>query len=162
MQGLHEQAEYINSPPMDITIKALAPAGPSTHEAFDKAVLHRPAGSDIVPFNMGLLASFEDRHTGHLRAVIGNSSPWLASPVDEGVQLPGKANARQRCVRDETQAFAGEAIYDTWKRRPSMKASLMKSGLQRSMGREGKPNGRLVLNALSRLPRLRTVSFSSR
>ena len=42
-------------------------------EALDKSALHRFAGSDVMPFDMGLLAPFEDGHAGHLRAVVGDN-----------------------------------------------------------------------------------------
>ena len=54
-------------------------------EAFDKSVLHRFAGSDIMPIDMDLLAPFEDGHTGHLRAVVGYDRLRLCPSADKVV-----------------------------------------------------------------------------
>lgn len=79
-------------------------------EAFDDAVLHRLAGGDVMPFDLGLLTPFEDGHAGHLRAVVRDDRLRLPPPDDKGVQLAGKPSARQGCVGDQAQAFAGEVI----------------------------------------------------
>ncbi len=129
-----------------------------------KAVLHRLAWGDVVPFDLGLLAPFEDGHAGHLRAVVRDNGPRFSAFGDETTQLAGKPCPRQGCIGDQAQAFTGEVVdhRQNTEPRPSVKASLTKSRLQRSLGREGRARGRLVPKARFLPPRLRTVSFSSR
>lgn len=65
-------------------------------EAFDEAVLHRLSGGDVVSFDLGLLAPFEDGHAGQLRAVVRDNRIRLSPSGDEAVQLAGNSTAELR------------------------------------------------------------------
>ena len=65
-----------------------------------------------MSFDMGLLAPFEDCHAGHLLAVVEFYHLRLCPYGDNLVQLAGETGARQRCIGNEAQAFAGKVIHD--------------------------------------------------
>ena len=61
----------------------------SSVEGFDIAVLHRLAGSDVVPLDPMLFAPAQDRVRGELGAVVGHDHPRLATPLDDGGEFAG-------------------------------------------------------------------------
>ncbi len=129
---------------------------------FNNIRLHRLTGGNVVLFDLGLLAPFEDGHAGHLRAIVGDdrlgltrlairlSSSWATQALDRDVSVTRHRHSR---VKSSTTTR-------TRKPRPSVKASLTKFRLQRSLRREGRARGHLVPKARFRPPRLRKVSFS--
>lgn len=90
---------------MHITLKTLAPAGPSIHEALDERVLGRLARCDVVPFDIGLLAPPQDRHGGQLSAVVGDDRVRPAAPADDGIHLAHDTKSQPRGVGDQRQAL---------------------------------------------------------
>lgn len=81
-------------------------------EAFHKAVLHRLAGCDVVPFDVSILTSFQDGRAGHFRAIIGDNRSGGAPSCDDCIQFPAKPSTRQRCIRNQCQALTREIIND--------------------------------------------------
>src|SRR5580700_1956270 len=62
-------------------------------EALDKAILHRLAGGDVMPFNLVTFSPAENRVAGQLRAIVADDGGGLAAPGHDGVQLTGDARA---------------------------------------------------------------------
>jgi hypothetical protein len=54
-----------------VLVEAFVPQ--ATVEALDEAVLHRFAGSDVVPFDLPVLLPRQDRIRGQLRAIVSYS-----------------------------------------------------------------------------------------
>jgi hypothetical protein len=81
-------------------------------EGFDVAVLHRPTWCDVVPFDTMVLRPGQDRIRRELRSVIGDDHAGLAARIHEGRQLSRNSFARDRCVGDRCQTFAGHVVND--------------------------------------------------
>ena len=83
---------------------------------------------------------------------------------DQTVQLAGKPSARQRCICDQAQAFAGEVIDDG----QNAEASTVGEGIADEVqapaliGARGQSQGTSRPQGPLAAARLRTVSFSSR
>ena len=60
-------------------------------EALDEAILHRLAGSDIVPGNPALILPFQDRPTGQFAAIVTDNGLWLAIEPHQTIQLASNA-----------------------------------------------------------------------
>jgi hypothetical protein len=67
-----------------------------------------------VPLDLALalLRPAQYCHAGELGAVIGNAHGWTAAHGNEEIKLAHYAQARQRRVGDQRQAFAREIIDD--------------------------------------------------
>ena len=57
-----------------------------------------------------LLLPSKDRARCELGAVVADDHAGLAADLDDAIELTGNANAGQRVVDDEGQAFAAEVI----------------------------------------------------
>src|SRR5690606_18332808 len=84
----------------------------ATVETLDKAVLHRFARRDVVPFDAVLLRPGQDHVRGELGAVVGNDHVRPSATADQVGQLAGDPAAGDRGVGDRGQAFARHVIDD--------------------------------------------------
>ena len=57
------------------------------------AVLHRLAGSNVVPLQLMLLAAVQDRVRGELSAIVRDDHLRLAAPLDEVREFAGNPSA---------------------------------------------------------------------
>jgi hypothetical protein len=89
---------------------------------------------------------------------------WPAAPDDEAIELPRHAQARERRVRHQREAFPGAIIDDRKNAEAEAIGELVRNKVEtpRSFGRRGTSVGALVPIALLRPPRRRAISFSSR
>ena len=79
-------------------------------EAFHKAIQHRLARRDIVPFDFGLGALLEDLVRGQFCPIVTDDHPGSTTAFDERSQFPCHAAARERSVRDRRQTLARHII----------------------------------------------------
>jgi len=80
-------------------------------EAFDEGILYRFARCDVVPFHLGPIRPLQDRVAGELAAIVADDHLWLASSLDDPVQLTGNPEAGKGRIGDEAQALP-DAIVD--------------------------------------------------
>ena len=78
---------------MIATIKTLAPAGPSIHEALHKAVLHGFVWSDVMPFDLEILLPLQDRIAGQFRPVFADHHTEVAQRLGDPVQFVANPDA---------------------------------------------------------------------
>jgi hypothetical protein len=82
-------------------------------EAFDKSVLLRFAGCDVVPVDPGSIGPLQDGVGRVFRAVVADDDVRaMPSLADDAVQLPRNALAGERAVRHQRQTLAGAVIDD--------------------------------------------------
>ena len=95
----------------DVLVEALVTEAPV--EAFDKRVLDRLSGRDVVPFAAALLLPVHEGVRSELSAVVADDHQRLLAGRDDGIELTRHPSARDGRVDDQRQALAGEVIdYD--------------------------------------------------
>ena len=81
-------------------------------EAFDEAILHRPSGREEVPVDGVVMTPGEHGVAGVFRAVVADDHAWLAMALYDGRQFARHAPARDRSVRDRTEALLRHVVVD--------------------------------------------------
>ncbi len=66
----------------------------ATIEALDITLLLRFAGSDVMPLDLPVLHSTQDRQAGQLGPVVAHDHQRLAANRDDRIELAGNASAR--------------------------------------------------------------------
>jgi hypothetical protein len=84
-----------------------------------------------VPLDPAFLRRAQDRHAGQLGAVIGDAGDGLAALSDDGIALSPDAQAGQRGVGDQCQAFAGEVFDNGQDTKPPAVVQLIMQKIQR-------------------------------
>ncbi len=96
---------------MKITLKTLAPAGPSIHEALDEGILGRISGRDVVPIDLSVIGKGQDRVRGELGPIVADSGSGLSTGLEQRCQFPRNPCAGQGRVGDQGEALP-RAIVD--------------------------------------------------
>lgn len=79
-------------------------------EALNKAVLHRLARRDVMPFDLAVPAPGEDRMRGQVGAIVTDHHARPASLLADAIKLPGHPLAGQGGVDYGRQAFPAEVV----------------------------------------------------
>ncbi len=133
-------------------------------EAFDEAVLHRLSWGNEVPVDFVVAAPGQHGVASVFGAVIADDHARLAMPLDECGQLACHAPARDRRVRDRTEALLRHIVDDVEDAEAAPVRELIVDEV-RGPGAFGFASTRMgarVPTALRRVRRLRTESPSSR
>ena len=79
-------------------------------EAFDKGVLDRLPGRDVVPSNAAFLLPPQDGVGRELGAVVADDHQRLPAGRNDGIELACHPSAGNRRVDDQRQALADEVV----------------------------------------------------
>ena len=94
--------------PEDVFVEALVPE--AAVEAFDKGVLDRLSGGDVVPSNAAFLLPAQDGVRSQLGAVVADDHQRLSAGRNDRVELARHPPAGDRRVDNQRQALAGEVV----------------------------------------------------
>jgi len=126
-------------------------------EAFDKPILHRLAGCDVVPLDLLLVLPGQYGVRGEVGAIVADDHAWASSDLDDVVKFTHHAQSGERGVHDQAKAFPvkSSTTVRMRKRRPPTGVSVTKSSDQRRFRSCGIAIGARVPSARLRPPRLR-------
>ena len=76
-------------------------------KAFDKTVLHRLAGRDVVPLDPAFLLPGQNGIRGELGAVVAHDHAWATPAFDDVAKFAHHTQGGERGIDDQAQAFPG-------------------------------------------------------
>src|ERR1044072_3580530 len=81
-----------------------------TVEALDKAILHRFAWRDVVPFDIAILLPRQDGVRGELGAVVADHHARADSGLDDAIELAYDPWGSERGIDYQAEALPGAVI----------------------------------------------------
>ncbi len=82
----------------------------ATIERLDESVLGWLAGRDVMPVNAVSVLPVEDGARSKFCSIVADNGLRLAIEPDQLVEFASDARAGERCVSDQTEAFAGAVV----------------------------------------------------
>lgn len=83
-----------------------------------------------MPFHLGPIRPLQNRVAGELAAIVADDHFWLASSLDDPVQLTGNPQAGKGRIRNESQAFSGAIVDDRKHPEPASIGELIRHEVQ--------------------------------